>query len=47
MILCYTANDVLSLLIYIDDILVISCNSSQVSSHIASLNAFFALRDLG
>ncbi|KAJ9683081.1 hypothetical protein PVL29_018886 [Vitis rotundifolia] len=47
MFIHHSAQDILILLIYVDDILVIGSNSAQVSSFITRLNSSFALRDLG
>ena len=47
MFFLYTANDVLILLIYVDNILVTSSDPHHASSFASRLNATFALQDLG
>ena len=46
MFICHVAHNVLILLIYVDDILVIGNNLAQVSSFITRPNSSFSLHDL-
>ena len=47
MFLLFGESTTLIVLVYVDDIIITGCSSTQISSLIAKLDSIFALRDLG